>query len=53
MLQKHQKKKAVTEEETTVNTDTEQQGEIIMYPQLKTEVAANEALVIMNTSMGD
>lgn len=42
-----------TEKETAVTTDTQQQGEIIMYPQLSTEVASNEALVIMHTSMGD
>lgn len=50
-----QKEEVETEEteETTVNKDTEQQGETSMYPQLSTEVASNEALVIMHTSMGD
>ncbi|TQR09849.1 peptidylprolyl isomerase [Psychrobacillus soli] len=47
------KKEAVTEEESAVNTDSQQQGEIGVYPQLKAEVASNEALVIMHTSMGD
>ncbi|MFJ8067082.1 peptidylprolyl isomerase [Psychrobacillus sp. NPDC096426] len=47
------KEEAVTEEETAENTNSEQQGEIGVYPQLKAEVASNEALVIMHTSMGD
>ncbi|WP_342598704.1 peptidylprolyl isomerase [Psychrobacillus sp. FSL H8-0483] len=46
------KEDVMTKEETSVNTDTQQQGEKIMYPQLSTEVASNEALVIMNTSIG-
>lgn len=45
-------KEEVEKEDSTVNTDTGQEGEIIMYPQLSEEVAANEALVTMNTSMG-
>ncbi|GGA42152.1 peptidylprolyl isomerase [Psychrobacillus lasiicapitis] len=47
------KEEKVPEKETAVNTDTQQQGEITMYPQLNAEVASNEALVIMHTSMGD
>lgn len=39
-------------EDSTINSDTQQKGEIIMYPQLSKEVASNEALVTMNTSMG-
>lgn len=39
-------------EDSTINSDTQQEGEIIMYPQLSKEVASNEALVTMNTSMG-
>ena len=46
------KDKVEKEEETTANTEKQQQGEKIMYPQLSKEVASNEALVIMNTSMG-
>lgn len=46
------KENVIPKEETSVNTDTQQQGEKIMYPQLSTEVASNEALVIMNTSIG-
>ncbi|MEK3980790.1 peptidylprolyl isomerase [Psychrobacillus sp. FSL K6-2836] len=45
-------KEEVEKEDTNVNTDTGQEGESIMYPQLSKEVAANEALVTMNTSMG-
>lgn len=45
-------KKEVDKENATVNSDTQQEGEIIMYPQLSKEVASNEALVTMNTSMG-
>lgn len=45
------KEEVIPKEETSVNTDT-QQGEKTMYPQLSTEVASNEALVIMNTSIG-
>lgn len=37
-------------EETTQTTKTE--GEITMYPQLSKEVSSNEALVVMNTTMG-
>ena len=47
------KEEVVTEDETAENTNSEQQGEIGVYPQLSTEVASNEALVIMHTSMGD
>lgn len=53
---------AATETETETNVDktedktedktTAQEGEKTMYPQLTTEVASNEALVIMHTSMG-
>lgn len=43
-------KKVVNTE--TENTTTENEGDKIMYPQLSTEVASNEALVIMNTSKG-
>jgi peptidyl-prolyl cis-trans isomerase B (cyclophilin B) len=49
---------ASTENETETKVDnkedktTAQEGEKTMYPQLSTEVASNEALVIMNTSMG-
>lgn len=39
-------------EDSTINSDTQQKGEIIMYPQLSKEVTSNEALVTMNTSMG-
>ena len=46
------KDKVEKEEETTANTEKQQQGEKIMYPQLSKEIASNEALVIMNTSMG-
>ncbi|WP_144513958.1 peptidylprolyl isomerase [Bacillus sp. FJAT-22090] len=42
-----------TKEETAVTTDTQKQGEKTMYPQLSSEVASNEALVVMHTSMGD
>ena len=42
-----------TENATTGNTDTQDEGEIIMYPQLSKEVAADEALVVMHTTMGD
>ena len=45
-------KKEIEKEDSTVNTDTGQEGEKIMYPQLSKEVASNEALVTMNTSMG-
>ena len=45
-------KEEVEKEDSTVNTDTQEEGEIIMYPQLSKEVASNEALVTMNTSMG-
>lgn len=44
--------KETAEQETAVTTDTQQEGEIITYPQLSTEVAENEALVQMNTSLG-
>ena len=33
-------------------TEPTQEEEIIMYPQLSTEVAENEALVVMNTTLG-
>jgi len=45
-------KEEVEKEDSTVNSDTQEEGEIIMYPQLSKEVASNEALVTMNTSMG-
>ncbi|SDN98466.1 peptidyl-prolyl cis-trans isomerase B (cyclophilin B) [Psychrobacillus sp. OK028] len=45
-------KEEVEKEETNVSTETKQEGEITMYPQLSKEVASNEALVTMNTSMG-
>ena len=45
-------KEVADKENATVNSDTQQKGEIIMYPQLSKEVASNEALVTMNTSMG-
>lgn len=45
-------KEEVEIEDSTVNSDTGQEGETIMYPQLSKEVASNEALVTMNTSMG-
>ena len=45
-------KEEVEKEETNVNSDTKQEGEKVMYPQLSKEVASNEALVTMNTSMG-
>ena len=45
-------KEEVEKEDSTVNSDTHEEGEIIMYPQLSKEVASNEALVTMNTSMG-
>lgn len=45
-------KEKVEKEETNVNSDTKQEGEKVMYPQLSKEVASNEALVTMNTSMG-
>ncbi len=42
-----------TENAATGNTDTQEAGEIIMYPQLSKEIAADEALVVMHTTMGD
>ena len=45
-------KEVADKENATVNSDSQQKGEIIMYPQLSKEVASNEALVTMNTSMG-
>ncbi len=39
-------------EETQQQTTTTTEGESPMYPQLSKEVAANEALVVMNTTMG-
>jgi len=45
--------KTETENDTVGNTDTQVEGEIIMYPQLSKDVAANEALVVMHTTMGD
>ncbi|SEN22108.1 peptidyl-prolyl cis-trans isomerase B (cyclophilin B) [Paenisporosarcina quisquiliarum] len=45
-------KEEVEKEDSTVNSDTQQEGEKIMYPQLSKEIASNEALVTMNTSMG-
>ncbi len=53
--EKETKTEKVTETENTTdgNTDTQEEGEIIMYPQLSTEVAENEALVTMHTTMGD
>lgn len=45
-------KKETTKEESAVTTDTQQEDELITYPQLSTEVAENEALVQMNTSLG-
>lgn len=39
-------------EETQESTTTTSKGESAMYPQLSTEVASNEALVVMNTTMG-
>ena len=47
-------KKETTKEESvvTTDTDTQQKDEITTYPQLSTEVAENEALVQMNTSLG-
>ena len=39
-------------EETQETTTTTTEGESAMYPQLSTEVASNEALVVMNTTMG-
>lgn len=44
--------KDTAETEGTGNNTTELEGESIMYPQLSKEVASNEAVVIMNTSMG-
>jgi len=38
--------------EETKETTTTTEGESPMYPQLSTEVASNEALVVMNTTMG-
>ena len=38
--------------EESQQTTTETKGESAMYPQLSTEVASNEALVVMNTTMG-
>lgn len=45
-------KEEVEKEDSTVNSDTGQEGETIMYPQLSKEIASNEALITMNTSMG-
>ncbi|WP_277585584.1 peptidylprolyl isomerase [Psychrobacillus antarcticus] len=45
-------KKEIVTEDTNKNTETQQEGEITLYPQLSKEVASNEALVTMNTSMG-
>jgi hypothetical protein len=39
-------------EETKETTTSTTEGESAMYPQLSTEVASNEALVVMNTTMG-
>ncbi|QFF99800.1 peptidylprolyl isomerase [Psychrobacillus glaciei] len=41
-----------TSVEKTKDKKNAQEGEKAMYPQLSTEVASNEALVIMNTSKG-
>lgn len=38
--------------EETKQTTTTAEGESAMYPQLSKEVASNEALVVMNTTMG-
>jgi len=38
--------------EETQQTTTKTEGEIAMYSQLSKEVASNEALVVMNTTMG-
>lgn len=38
--------------EETQQTKTNTKGESAMYPQLSKEVASNEALVVMNTTMG-
>ncbi len=51
-------KKSVEEEKVekpideTHQTIPENKGEIAMYPQLSKEIASNEALVVMNTTMG-
>lgn len=45
-------KKDTVKQESAVTTDTQQKDEITTYPQLSTEVAKNEALVQMNTSLG-
>ena len=39
-------------EQETQQTTTTSEGESPMYPQLSKEVASNEALVVMNTTMG-
>ncbi|MGB3260176.1 peptidylprolyl isomerase [Paenisporosarcina sp.] len=49
-VEKEETEKSTEETKETTTTTTE--GESAMYPQLSTEVASNEALVVMNTTMG-
>lgn len=49
---KNEEEKTEKPIEETKPTTTETKGESAMYPQLSTEVASNEALVVMNTTMG-